>query len=166
MPLVASVDYPNKRIYLSVDTVGITLDTMDLYHEVRALRRVTEAHRNFRPMIVAGGNVEKITGQTYTQPYVQLLYGCRIVPYDAAQKLKVIRDTFTDDGAAGRDCFSRVGLVSLIDIDVDVQAVEVRIVNSSGGATLAEIEASTILAKEATAQKAARNASLAAALSA
>lgn len=133
MPLVSSVDYVAKRIYLSVDSVGVVLDMMDVYREVRALRRVTEAHRGFRPMIVAGGNVEKLTGVTFTQPYVQLLYGCRIVPYDAAQQLKLIRDTFTDDGFAGRDVFDRTAIASNVDLDVDVPAVEVRVVGGGGG---------------------------------
>lgn len=70
---VASVDYPNKRIYLSAATVGVPLDTLDVYRDVRALRRVTEAHRAYRPMIVAGGNIQK-TPTTYTAPYVRMLY--------------------------------------------------------------------------------------------
>lgn len=169
MPVVASVDYPAKRIYLSVDTLDAVLDTMDVYKEVRALRRLTDEHQKYRPIIVAGGNVEKITGITFTQPYVQLLHGCRIVPFNAVHKIKVIRDTFTDDGLAGRDCFDRSSLAVNVDVDVDVQAVEVRIVEAGGpggGLTLAEIEASTILAKEATAKRAAEAAALAAALSA
>lgn len=132
MPVVASVDYVNKRIYLSADTVGVPLDTMDVYREVRALRRSTEDHRRFKPMMVAGGNIEKIPGVSFTQPYVQLLNGCRMVPHDVPHSLRVIRDTFTDDGVIGADTFDRSTLTSNIDIDYDVQAVEVRLVSGTG----------------------------------
>ncbi len=133
MPIVASVDYVSKRIFLSASTVNQPVDTVEVYKEVRALRRTMEDHRKFRPIIVAGGNVTKITGVSATPIFTQLLYGCRLVPYDANQKLKLVRDTFTDDGLAGRDCFDRTGLSSQVDIDVDFPEVEIRYVNGSGG---------------------------------
>ncbi len=133
MTTVASVDYPNKLIYLHADTVGAELDTLDVYREVRALRRLNENHRSYVVMIVAGGNQEKIAGLTYTAAFVQLLYGCRIVPYNADQKLKLIRDTFTDDGFAGRDCFDRSSLTANVDIDVDFPEIEIREVTTEGG---------------------------------
>lgn len=132
MGTVASVDYIAKRIYLSAETVGVPLDTMDVYRDVRALRRLTEAHRKFKPMIVGGGNIQK-TATTYTQPYVVLLYGCYIVPYNAAQSLLVIRDTFADDGRAGVACFDRSTVPAEVDIDIQVAPVEVREVSVGGG---------------------------------
>lgn len=134
MPLVASVDYAAKRIYLHADTVDASLDTLGVYREVRALRRTNEAHRRYRPMIVAGGNIPKITGLTYTPAYSQLLYGCRIVPYNISHRVRLVRDTFTDDGLAGRDCFDRASLSPTVDvdIDVDIQEVEIRIINVGG----------------------------------
>ena len=140
MPVVASVDYATKRIYLSADTVDADLDTLDVYREVRALRRTTEAHRQYKPMVVAGGNIEKIAGLTYTPAYVQLLYGCRIVPYNTSHSIRLTRDTFTDDGEAGRDCFDRTPLSAsvAVDIDVDVQEVEIRVVTTGGSALTAE----------------------------
>jgi hypothetical protein len=130
--LVASVDYPNKRIYLSAATANTDLDTLDIYREVRALRRTTPEHQKFRPMIIGGGNIPKIAGQTYTAAFVLLLYGCRIVPYDQKSKLRVIRDTFTDDGFAGRDCFDRTPLTNSVDIDIDFPEIEIRTVSTSG----------------------------------
>lgn len=134
MPLVSSVDYAARRIYLSADSVGADLDTLAVYREVRALRRTTEAHRKFRPMIEAGGNIEKIAGVSYTPAYVRLLYGCRIVPYNTSHSIKLVRDTFTDDGFAGRDCFDRTPLSAsvAVDIDVDIAEVEIRVVTVSG----------------------------------
>lgn len=143
MPVVVSVDYAAKRIYLSADTVGTTLDTLDVYREVRALRRATEAHRKYYPMIIAGGNIEKIPSVSATPAYVQLLYGCRIVPYNVSHSLRVIRDTFTDDGFAGRDCFDRTPLSPSVsvDIDVDLSEVEIRFISTGDAATIAVVQA-------------------------
>jgi hypothetical protein len=139
MPSVASVDYITKRIYLSVSTVNQAVDTLDIYKEIRALRVTTEAHRRFKPMIVAGGNVTKITGVSATPIFVQLLYGCRIVPYGTGDhSLRLIRDTFTDDGFAGRDVFDRSGLSNSVDIDVDFPEVEIRYVYVGGSSLTKE----------------------------
>jgi hypothetical protein len=143
MALIASVDYAAKRVYLSAATVNTSLDTLDVYREVRALRRTTDAHRQFRPMIDAGGRIEKLPG-VFTASYVRLLYGCRIVPHDAEHSLRITRDTFTDDGSAGRDCFDRSTLAAAVDIDVDFPAVEVREIATGGvdpGALAAALDA-------------------------
>jgi hypothetical protein len=133
MHFVESVDYVNKRVHLAAATVGTDLDTLDIYREMREMRRTNEDHRKFKPMVISGGNVVKIPGVSYTLPYVQLLYGCRLVPYDASHTLRLIRDTFTDDGSAGRDCFDRSSLSASVevDIDVDIEKIEIRVVNTS-----------------------------------
>lgn len=135
MTLIGSMDYPNKFIYLHADTVGVDLDTILVYKEARELRRVNEEHRKFDRMIIASGNVEKIAGVSYTAISVQLLNGCRIVPYDADQELKLIRDTFTDDGVSGVDCFDRSSLTNHVDIDVDFPEIEIRTVSTGGALT-------------------------------
>lgn len=154
MPVVASVDYAAKRIYLAAQTVDADLDTMDVYREVRALRRTTEAHRRYKPMIEAGGNIVKITGVSRTPTYVRLLYGCRIVPFNVSHRIRLIRDTFTDNGLAGRDCFDRTPLsVSTdVDIDVDFPEIEIREVTTSGstGPTAIEIAAAVLAAAQVT----------------
>jgi hypothetical protein len=135
MPVVAAVDYVQKRIYLSVDTVNADLDTLDVYRECRERRRLNEGDRRFSPMIEAGGNIPKITGVSATPAYARLLGGARIVPYDSTHRLRVIRDTFTDDGFAGRDCFDRSGLTAgvEVDIDVDFPEIEIRFIASGSG---------------------------------
>lgn len=145
MSTVSSVDYIGKRIYLSAATVGVPLDTMDVYRDVRELRRAIEAHRKFRPMIIQGGNIQK-TPTTFTTPYVQLLYGCRIVPYNVAHSLRVIRDTFTDDGLAGIDCFDRSTVSAEVDIDYAVDKVEVQQVSVEGGSVGGTIPTPTEIA--------------------
>lgn len=138
MALVDHVDYPNQRIYLSAETADTIIDTLDIYKEVRALRMSTDAHQGYKPLIIAGGNIPKIPGVSYTAPYVQLLYGARIVPFNGSHKLTVIRDTFTDDGFANADCFDRTPLSPGVDVDIDFQVsqVEIRIVNSGSGLSL------------------------------
>jgi len=138
MHFVESVDYVNRRVHLAAATVGTDLDTLDIYREMREMRRTNEDHRKFKPMVISGGNVVKIPGVSYTLPYVQLLYGCRLVPYDASHTLRLIRDTFTDDGSAGRDCFDRSSLSASVevDIDVDIEKIEVRVVSTGGSAVL------------------------------
>jgi len=154
MATVASVDYAAKRIYLAAATVDADLDTLAVYREVRALRRTNEAHRKYRPMIDAGGNITKITGTSYTPAYVRLLNGCRIVPYNVTHKIRLVRDTFTDSGLAGRDCFDRGPLsVSVeVDIDVDFPEIEIREVTTSGstGPTAIEIAAAVLAAASVT----------------
>lgn len=131
MAVVASVNYITKRIYLSAATVGVPLDTLDVYREVRARRVSNEADRKFKPMIIGGGGIVKTPG-VFTQQYVQLLYGCRIVPYDTDHSLVVVRDTFTDDGVSGAACFDRSGVASNVDLDIQVSPVEVREVVTGG----------------------------------
>lgn len=131
MAVVASVNYTTKRIYLSAATVGVPLDTLDVYREIRARRVSNEDDRKFKPMIIGGGGIAKTPG-VFTQQYVQLLYGCRIVPYDTDHSLVVVRDTFTDDGVSGAACFDRSGVTSNVDLDIQVSPVEVREVSTSG----------------------------------
>jgi hypothetical protein len=151
MPLVSSVDYVTKKIYLGIDSVGVTLDTLDIYREVRALRVSTEAHRAFLPMIIGGGNVQK-TATTYTQPYCQLLYGCEIIPYDDTQTLTIIRDTFSDDGRAGAQCFNTSGFSNIVNFVEAVDKVEVREVVTGGGGSLTADQVWTYVNRSLTAE--------------
>ena len=142
--LVDHIDYVNKRIYLSALTVDATIDTMDIYREIRTRRRLYDADRLFKPIIIGGGGIPKIPGVSYTPTYVQLLHGCRIVPYGGvSHKLKIVRDTFTDDGKVGRDCFDRTSLPPgiVVDIDIDFPEIEIRTVTVQGasGASAAEV---------------------------
>ena len=120
MPLVLTVDYETKKIYLGPDSAGIELDTMDIYREVRARRRLNEADRRWRPMIISGGNIVK-NEVSNTLPYVQLLHGCEIIPWDVTQTLTLIRDTFTDDGRAGAEVFNTTGFTNVVTL---VEAVD------------------------------------------
>ena len=142
MSTVQSVDYVGRRVYLSLDTVGVPLELLDVHRDVRALRASNPEHRKFKPMMQAGGNVRK-TATTFTQPYVQLLDGCLIVPYPADQRLLVVREVFSDDGRYGVECFDRAPVSATVDIDIDMQInpVEIRLVNIAGGSGLTTVQA-------------------------
>ena len=77
---------------------------------------------------------------------MQLLNGCRIVPFDTSHELKLIRETFTDDNFSGRDCFDRSSLsqTTAVDIDIDIKEVEIREINTGGGSLPAETAAKMI----------------------
>jgi len=137
MALIDSIDYPNKRIYLSATTVATSIDTLDIYREVRALRVSTAAHRNFKTMIVSGGNEQK-TATTFTPKFVKLLYGCRIVPYDTSHTLTITRETFTDDNFAGVEVFDLSPLTGgvAVNILIDVPQVEVVVITTGGSSLL------------------------------
>lgn len=132
MALVASVDGAARRIYLSIDSVGVDVHPIDIYKEVRALLRTNTALRKFYPFITAAGNIPK-TDDTSTERYVTLLDGCRIVPYDTSHNLRIVGVLITDEATEGRDCFDRTPLSPTTVVDVDYQPPQVEIVNVNTG---------------------------------
>jgi hypothetical protein len=133
VPVVASVDYDLKRVYLDASTVGGQVDMMDVYKEVRALRVSTDSHRNYRPMVLGGGNIQK-TATTFTPLFVQLLYGCRIVPYDTSHTLTLIRDTFTDDNFSGVEVFDLAPLSPTTSVNILLSVPQVEVITVGAGA--------------------------------
>jgi hypothetical protein len=130
MPLVATWDYPNRRIVLDASTMNTDVDTLDIYREERTARRDNEEYRKYEPMTEGLGGFEKVAGVSYFPSAVRLRLGARIVPYNANHTLKIVRDTFTDDGLVGRDCFDRTPLSVgvAVDIDIDFPEIEIRLV--------------------------------------
>lgn len=140
MPLVATWDYPNRRIVLDASTMNTDLDTLDVYREERAARRDTESYRKYPTMTEGLGGFAKVVGVSQFPAAFRLRLGARLVPYNASHALRVIRDSFTDDGLVGRDCFDRTSLsvgVS-VDIDIDFPEIEIRVVYSGGGGGLTQ----------------------------
>jgi hypothetical protein len=135
MPLVATWDYPNRRIVLDPSTMDTDIDLLDVYREERTARKTTEAHRKFPMMTEALGGFDKIPGVSRFPSAVRMRLGARLVPHNASHSLRVIRDVFSDDGLAGRDCFDRTTLSvgAAVDIDMDFPEVEIRLVSTSGG---------------------------------
>lgn len=134
MPLIASIDGPNRDIYLSADTVGAEINPIDLYKEMRTLRRTTEELRKYNLFLEAKGYDQKAPGK-FTERYVICLEGTRIIPFDISHTLTVTGTIITDDGQEGVNCFDRTPLTSttVVDINYLPPQVEVITVNTSGG---------------------------------
>jgi len=139
--LVASVDGPNRRIYLGVDSVGVDIHPIDIYKEVRTLRRTDETLRPFDVFMQGKGNEPKGSGK-FTERYVVLLNGTRIVPYDGSHTLRVIGTVITDEGTSGISCFDRAPLTptSIVDIEYEPPQVEIVTVNTGSGLTAAQAD--------------------------
>ena len=48
MPLIASIDGPNRDIYLDASTVGTSINPIDIYKEMRTLRESDENLRKHK----------------------------------------------------------------------------------------------------------------------
>ncbi len=140
MALIDYIDGPNRRVYLSSETISIDVHPIDIYKEMRTLRRTDEDLRKYELFMAAFGNVDKGGGKA-TERYVQLLLGTRIVPYDTTHVLNIIGTIITDDGQEGVYCFDRSPLTSttIVDINYMPPQVEVITVPGSGGATPQEV---------------------------
>lgn len=134
MALIDYIDGVNRDIYLSADTVDAEIHPIDIYKEMRTLRRTNEALRQFDNFLSARGNEAKGGGK-FTERYVICLQGTRIVPYDISHSLTVTGTIITDDGQEGINCFDRSPLTSttVVDISYVPPQVEVITVNGSGG---------------------------------
>lgn len=139
MPLVDHIDPANRDIYLSADTVGASIHPIDIYKEVRTLRRVTEALRQYMPFLAAKGNDPKGVGKA-TERYVILLNGARIIPYDVSHTLTVVGIIITDDGQEGIACFDRTPLSGTTRVDINYAPPQVEVITVSGGSGLSNDE--------------------------
>lgn len=141
MAQIASEDYPNKLIYLHVDTVTNGWSPKLMQQEHRALRRLNAGgERGFDPMVTFSGNEAKGGGK-FTPALTQLRAGVRIVPYDEGSgeyNLDILDECVNiPDGIADRDLFDRSGVVSIVNIDPTYSPVEIREV-ATGSALTAE----------------------------
>jgi len=134
MPLVATWDYPNRRIVLDASTMNTDIDTLDVYREERAARRDIENYRKYPTMTEGFGGFAKVVGVSQFPAAFRLRLGARLVPYNASHSLRVTRDSFTDDGLVGRNCFDRTSLSVgvAVDIDFDFPEIEIRLVATGG----------------------------------
>jgi len=127
MALIDHIDGANRKVYLSSDTVDASIHPIDIYKEMRALRRTDEELRKYNLFMKAEGNIPK-SSSTFTERYVILLEGTLIVPYDTTHTLTITGTIITDDGKEGIYCFDRGGLSSQIDINYVPPQVEVIVV--------------------------------------
>jgi hypothetical protein len=142
MTIIANIDAVNRRVYLHADTVGVDFQPMDMYKEMRVLRRTDETLRPYDVFMISQGN--EPTGPSSSTPRrVRLEKGTRVVPFDTDQNLKVIGEIITDDGLSGIDCFDRTPLSPSTTVNIDYQPPQVEIitVNTGSGVTPSDIDA-------------------------
>ena len=139
MALIDYIDAANRRIYLSSETVDASIHPIDIYTEMRTLRRTDETLRAYDVFLKAYGNVPKGSGK-YTEKYVVCQLGTKIVPYDTAHALTITGTIITDDGYEGVHCFDRSLLSSDVTVDINYvpPQVEVITINTGSGLTTEE----------------------------
>lgn len=133
MTVIANIDGLARRIYLHSDTVGSSINPIEIYKEMRTLRRTDETLRKWALFMSASGNVSKGGGK-FTERYVTLLNGTRIVPFDTDHELTITGTVITDDGTEGIAAFDRssLNLSTVVDINYVPPQVEVITVSTTG----------------------------------
>ena len=136
MPLIDHIDGANRDIYLSADTVGASIHPVDIYKEMRVLRRTNESLRKFNLFLEAKGKDPKGSGK-FTERFVRCLEGTRIVPYDTSHDLTVTGTIITDDGQEGIACFDRSPLAPTTTVNINYFPPQVEIIEVAvGGSSL------------------------------
>jgi hypothetical protein len=109
---------------------------MDIYKEMRAFRRTDETLRKWNLFMRAEGNISKGGGK-FTERYVTLLGGTRLVPFNSSHELTITGTIITDNGLEGVATFNRSGLTSttVVDINYVPPQVEVIVVTIGSGVT-------------------------------
>ncbi|MHA1197757.1 MAG: hypothetical protein ACTSQF_00170 [Candidatus Heimdallarchaeaceae archaeon] len=129
MAIIGYIDGLNRRIYLDVSTINTEIDPMDIYKEMRTLRRTDESLRNFDLFLSASGYESKGGGK-FTAKLVKCLLGTRIVPYDYAtyHEITITGEIITDDGQSGIACFDRTPLTPGNTVDINYVPPQVEVI--------------------------------------
>ena len=138
MAVIDHIDGPNRDIYLSATTVGASVHPIDIYKEMRSLRRTDETLRPFDVFMEAKGNDLKGSGK-YTERYVILKSGARIIPYDVSHELTITGTIITDDGQEGIACFDRTGLNINTVVDINYVPPQVEVITVAGAVAANDI---------------------------
>lgn len=139
MALIDHIDGPNRDIYLSAETVGASINPIDIYKEMRTLRRTDESLRVYLLFLSAKGNDSKGGGK-FTERYVVCLNGTRIIPYNVSHTLTVTGTIITDDGQEGISCFDRSPLSGTTRVDINYVPPQVEVITVSSGSGLSTEE--------------------------
>lgn len=149
MTVVASVDYPAKRIYLHQDTATAgEFNPIDAYTEVRALR-AGGAGREYLTGILGEGNDQK-TATTFTPRRALLSDGWRFVPFDGDHSLRLTGEVISKgESLANLDLFDLLPLSASTDVRLEVDVPQVEIITvATGGALLADERTALFLAQD------------------
>jgi hypothetical protein len=134
--MIERIDPVNRKIFLDSSTVDSTIQPIDIYREMRTLRRTNEELRKYDLFATMQGAKKKSPdGSRRTERYLVLLAGTLIVPYDTSHTLTVDGTIITDTGLEGTECFYRASLSQNVEVDINYvpKQVEVITVNISGG---------------------------------
>ena len=136
MTIISRIDGTTspRRVYLHLDTVGTTLNPIDIYKEMRNLRSSDETLRKFDLFMMASGNVPKGGGK-FTERYITLL-NTRIVPFDRSHVLTINGTLITDDGLEGILAFDKTVLSSTTSVDIAYVPPQVEIVTVNVGSAV------------------------------
>ena len=137
MAIIASIDGVSRRIYLSSATQNTEVHPMDIYKEMRTLRRTNESLRKFDNFLLASGNEPKGGGK-FTARLVKCLLGTRIVPYDSTHTLTITGEIITDEETSGVDCFDRTLLTSPNVVDINYIPPQVEVMQVMSGSAVTE----------------------------
>ncbi len=135
--MVDYVDGPNRLIYLDATTVNASINPIDIYREVRTMRKDNENLRKFNNFIKGDGNVPKGGGKS-TERYFTLLQGTRIVPYDISHIITVTGTLITDDGQEGVLAFDRTNLTEGVEVDINYVPPQVEVITVTTGSGVTE----------------------------
>lgn len=130
--MIASLDLATKSIILDATTVNSDIHPVEIYREVRELRRLNESYRIF-DMPITGKGADPKGGGKYTERYFILNNGWRIVPYDISHVLTVTGVIITDDGFEGVYAFDRSSLSPSVYVDINYVPQQVEIIEVAGG---------------------------------
>lgn len=135
MTLIASIDGPTRRVFLHADTAGADVHPIDVYKEMRTLRRSSESLRGFDLFMEAAGNVSKGGGK-FTERFVTLLDGTRLVPFDTPHELTITGTIITDDGQEGIAAFDRSSLSVSTVVDINYVPPQVEVIEVQVGSAV------------------------------
>jgi len=127
MAIISNIDWPNRRIYLHADTVNASVHPIDIYTEMRTLRKDDENLRKFDLFMSGHWKVPK-GGWKFTERYAKLLDWTRIVPYDTTHELTITGTIITDDWQEWIACFDRTPLTSTSIVDINYVPPQVEII--------------------------------------
>jgi len=146
MTLIASIDPNLRRIYLHADTVGASIHPIDIYKEMRTLRRIDETLRPYDVFMTSSGHEAKdLIGVKYTERLVKLLLGTRIVPFDTDHELVVTGSIISDDGYEGVGCFDRSPLNASTQVDITYEPKQVEVIEINTGSAVTQQDKDDII---------------------
>ena len=130
MVQIASVDWPNKRFFLHIDTVTNGFDPWEAFTEVRLLQQSNaNDEQGFKLWIQRQGKIPKGGGR-FTERYVTIDAGWRGIPVNSNHNLDVLVEMVHAEELSIADQFDRSGLTETVNIDPVFDQVE--IIETSG----------------------------------